>query len=130
MPSGWLQASGSAGAGAGAGSGAGSSPPKRAARDAFFARNASRASLAAASFAAAAASSSGVGGAGGASTGSPKRAARFAAWLGQRPEKRVAVAAHSGFLLALFNAVLDLPDDARGWFGTGECRAVALTFAT
>ena len=59
-----------------------------------------------------------------------KRAARFVAWLGQRPEKRVAVAAHSGFLLALFNAVLDLPDDARGWFGTGECRAVALTFAT
>ncbi|KAK7254044.1 histidine phosphatase superfamily protein [Aureococcus anophagefferens] len=59
-----------------------------------------------------------------------KRARAQAAWLGQRPETRVAVAAHSGFLLALFNAVLDLPDDARGWFGTGECRAVALTFAT
>ena len=46
-----------------------------------------------------------------------------------RPERRIVVAAHSGFLLALFNAVLTVDDPAAAtWFGTGEMRAVMLTF--
>jgi len=58
------------------------------------------------------------------------RAADFLAFLRTRPEKIVAVATHSGFLLTLLNAVLlvDNPDDA-AWFATGECRAFTLAFS-
>ena len=57
------------------------------------------------------------------------RASTFAAWLRARPERVVVVAAHSGFLLALCNAVFDSEDDRlRDWFGTGECRAVWVTW--
>ena len=42
---------------------------------------------------------------------------------------RIVVAAHSGFLLALCNAVLTTTDNrASAWFGTGECRALGLTW--
>ena len=62
-------------------------------------------------------------------TGIAARAARFATWLEGRPERRVVVAAHSGFLLAFFNAVLTTDtDEARSWFGTGECRCLALAW--
>ena len=58
-----------------------------------------------------------------------ERAADFAIWLlEERKESHVAVAAHSAFLLAMFNAVLDSEDEAmRSWFGTGEMRTVLLT---
>lgn len=57
------------------------------------------------------------------------RAGAFLEWLRNRTETRIAVAAHSGFLLALFNAVLNTTEDeASTWFATGECRAVALTW--
>jgi len=57
------------------------------------------------------------------------RSAKFVEWLGRRPEKRIAVAAHSAILLAIFNAVLTTDtDEARKWFGTGEMRTVLLTF--
>lgn len=56
------------------------------------------------------------------------RAGRLAEWLLARPESRVAVAAHSAFLLALFNAALDCDhEELRAWFGTGEMRTVLLT---
>ena len=59
-----------------------------------------------------------------------RRGARFAAWLRNRPETHVAVAAHSAFLLALFNAVLTTDnDEARAWFGTGEMRTVLLSWS-
>ena len=58
-----------------------------------------------------------------------QRGADFLAWLHDRPETVVAVAAHSGFLLALVNAALTTQDEqSRTWFGTGECRALALTW--
>lgn len=57
------------------------------------------------------------------------RAVALCDWLRERPEKRVAVFAHSGFLLALCNAVLTTVDEpTRTWFGTGEMRALALTW--
>ena len=57
-------------------------------------------------------------------TGVAERAARFLAWLVRhRSEREVAVAAHSGFLAAMFVAVLDQDD---GWFRTGEMRSVRL----
>ena len=41
------------------------------------------------------------------------------------------VAAHSGFLLGLFNAALDVPEEStRLWFGTGEMRCLELTFGS
>ena len=56
------------------------------------------------------------------------RAGAFATWLFERPETHVAVAAHSAFLLATFNAVLDCDgEETRQWFGTGEMRTVMLT---
>ncbi len=57
-----------------------------------------------------------------------KRAARFAEWLLAAPESHVAVAAHSAFLLSLFNAALECDaDETRRWFATGEMRTVILT---
>lgn len=57
------------------------------------------------------------------------RAARFVQHvLHERPETHIAVASHSGFLLAIFNAVLECDDEGtRTWFGTGELRSVLLT---
>ena len=49
--------------------------------------------------------------------------------LAARPEKRVAVAAHSAILLGLFNTVFAKSDpECKKWFGTGEMRTVKLTF--
>ena len=66
-----------------------------------------------------------------------RRGVGFVDWLLARPETHVAVAAHSAFLLALFNAALEAQEDAdeedadevgvRAWFGTGEMRTVLLT---
>jgi len=57
------------------------------------------------------------------------RSARFVEWLlYKRPEKEIAVAAHSAFLLSTFNGMLDCADEAVAhWFGTGEMRSVVLT---
>ena len=57
------------------------------------------------------------------------RGAGFATWLRGRPETHIAVAAHSAFLLATFNAVFTAEtEEARGWFGTGEMRTVLLSW--
>lgn len=56
------------------------------------------------------------------------RAARFLEWLVSRPERHLAVAAHSAFLLALFNAAMECDCEAtRSHFATGEMRTVLLT---
>mmetsp|Transcript_97242 Transcript_97242/g.208603 ORF Transcript_97242/g.208603 Transcript_97242/m.208603 type:complete len:314 (+) Transcript_97242:30-971(+) len=61
-----------------------------------------------------------------------RRAGRFAEWLKDRPEPRIAVAAHSGFLNAFLNAAVRVEgpdvDAVRMWFATGEMRTVLLTF--
>lgn len=56
-----------------------------------------------------------------------RRAAAFTQWLAQRPEQRVAVATHSGFLCAMMVSVLGLGGEG-AWFGTGEMRTLRLTF--
>jgi len=58
-----------------------------------------------------------------------RRGVDFVDWLLARPERHVAVATHSAFLLALFNAALDAAGDeaVRSWFATGEMRTVLLT---
>ena len=57
------------------------------------------------------------------------RAALFVEWLAKRPERTLAVATHSAWLLSLFNAVLLTErEEDRSWFGTGEMRGVELRF--
>lgn len=57
------------------------------------------------------------------------RAAKFLEWLRARPETHVAVAAHSGWLLSVFNgAIAEADAEVRHWFSTGEMRTVELTF--
>jgi hypothetical protein len=56
------------------------------------------------------------------------RAGQFTRWLLQRPESHIAVAAHSAFLLTIFNAVFDCDsEETQRWFGTAEVRTVLLT---
>ena len=58
------------------------------------------------------------------------RAGRLAEILLARDETHVAVAAHSAFLLAIFNAVFECDsEETRLWFGTGEMRTVLLQAA-
>lgn len=59
-----------------------------------------------------------------------KRCADLMLWVSSRKERQLVVAAHSGFLVTLFNAVLDIenPDDST-WFGTGEMRTMVLDFS-
>ena len=57
-----------------------------------------------------------------------ERTGKFAEALFTRTEKQIVVAAHSAFLLAIFNAVFVCDqEDTRLWFGTGEMRTVLLT---
>ena len=59
-----------------------------------------------------------------------RRAAALVGWLRSRDETHIVVAAHSAFLLSVFNAVLvTQSEEARGWFGTGEMRTVMLIFS-
>ena len=62
--------------------------------------------------------------------GVARRAAAFALWLRATPERHIAVASHSAFLLTLFNGVFRTEsEDARRWFGTGEMRTVMLAYS-
>jgi hypothetical protein len=53
----------------------------------------------------------------------------FLEWLELRDEKHIGVASHSGWLLALFNGVLECDDKLKSWFSTGEMRSVKLVFS-
>eukprot|EP01062_Namystynia_karyoxenos_P041970 TRINITY_DN3064_c0_g1_i1.p1 TRINITY_DN3064_c0_g1~~TRINITY_DN3064_c0_g1_i1.p1 ORF type:complete len:461 (+),score=82.56 TRINITY_DN3064_c0_g1_i1:88-1470(+) len=57
-----------------------------------------------------------------------ERARKWLHWVSERPEKDIAVATHSAFLLVLFRLILDTTGDMREWFETGELRSVALVF--
>jgi broad specificity phosphatase PhoE len=53
----------------------------------------------------------------------------FFEWLEERDETHVAIASHSGWLLTVFNAVVESKDETlKQWFQTGELRSVKLTF--
>jgi broad specificity phosphatase PhoE len=54
----------------------------------------------------------------------------FMEWLSQRPETHIAVTSHSGWLLTLFNAIIDKECDPtlKTWWHTGEMRSVRLEF--
>ena len=46
----------------------------------------------------------------------------FLMWLQRRPERTVAVASHSGWLMTVFNGVVNAEESLRQWFNTGEMR--------
>jgi broad specificity phosphatase PhoE len=54
----------------------------------------------------------------------------FMEWLSQRSEEHIAITSHSGWLLTLFNAVIDQECDStlKTWWRTGEMRSVRLEF--
>jgi broad specificity phosphatase PhoE len=54
----------------------------------------------------------------------------FLEWLSQRPEQHIAVVSHSGWLLTLFNAIVqnDCDPKLKLWWPTGEMRSVQLEF--
>lgn len=57
------------------------------------------------------------------------RAAKFVAWLHERPERHIAVSAHSAILLAVMNAglMVEAPE-AKTWLATGEMRTFMISF--
>lgn len=59
-----------------------------------------------------------------------ERVYRFMEWLEGRPEDNVVVFSHSGWLLTMFNGVVDCGGDASllDWWQTGELRSVVLEF--
>jgi broad specificity phosphatase PhoE len=55
----------------------------------------------------------------------------FFEWLETRDETIVGVSSHSAWLLAVFNANLQITNgDLKGWFQTGEMRSVVLEFVS
>jgi hypothetical protein len=58
-----------------------------------------------------------------------ERIYKFFEWLETRDESIVGVSSHSAWLLAVFNANLQITnEDLKGWFQTGEMRSVVLEF--
>jgi broad specificity phosphatase PhoE len=57
-----------------------------------------------------------------------QRVYKFMEWLASREEKNVAIASHSGWLLTVFNGVLECHESLKGWFQTGEMRSVMVEF--
>jgi len=59
------------------------------------------------------------------------RAYEFMVTIGRRPEKVIAIASHSTWLLAVFNCILSIDEadsDLKLWFKTGELRAVTVAW--
>jgi broad specificity phosphatase PhoE len=53
----------------------------------------------------------------------------FMLWLAKRPERKIVIVSHSGWLLTAFNAIFECSDPSiQEWFQTGELRSVQLDF--
>lgn len=53
----------------------------------------------------------------------------FMEWLGKRDEQHICVTSHSGWLMTLFNGIVDCEEEhLKEWFQTGELRSVKLEF--
>ena len=57
-----------------------------------------------------------------------ERIYKFMEWLASRPEKHIAIASHSGWLLTVFNGVCECDDSLKSWWHTGELRSFKLEF--
>ena len=52
----------------------------------------------------------------------------FLNWMSERSEAHIGVASHSGWLMAVFNGVVECDESLKSWFQTGEMRSVVLEF--
>ena len=52
----------------------------------------------------------------------------FLNWMSERSETHIGVASHSGWLMAVFNGVVECDESLKSWFQTGEMRSVVLKF--
>jgi len=52
----------------------------------------------------------------------------FLEWMSERSETHVGVASHSGWLMTLFNGVVECNEELKPWFQTGELRSIKLEF--
>lgn len=57
-----------------------------------------------------------------------ERGYKFLEWLKSRQEKHIGVVSHSGWLMTLFNGVLECDKSLKTWFQNGEMRSVLLVF--
>ena len=57
-----------------------------------------------------------------------ERIYQFLMFLKDRPESHIAVATHSGWLMTLFNGVVDCEGSLREWFNTGELKSVEMSW--
>jgi broad specificity phosphatase PhoE len=58
-----------------------------------------------------------------------ERIFQFMQWLSTRPEKKIVIVSHSGWLLTAFNAIFECEDPSlQQWFQTGEMRSAKLEF--
>lgn len=59
-----------------------------------------------------------------------ERACHLLSWLERRPERYIALAAHSGLLLALVNGAMEADnEESSKWFVTGEMRTIIVKFS-
>lgn len=57
-----------------------------------------------------------------------ERIYKFLSWMYDRWETHIGVASHSGWLMAVFNGVVECDESLKSWFQTGEMRSVVLEF--
>jgi broad specificity phosphatase PhoE len=57
-----------------------------------------------------------------------ERGYKFLEWLVSRQENHVGVVSHSGWLMTLFNGVVECDKSLKTWFQNGEMRSVLLVF--
>eukprot|EP00563_Minutocellus_polymorphus_P019988 CAMPEP_0197718946 /NCGR_PEP_ID=MMETSP1434-20131217/2895_1 /TAXON_ID=265543 /ORGANISM="Minutocellus polymorphus, Strain CCMP3303" /LENGTH=275 /DNA_ID=CAMNT_0043303641 /DNA_START=27 /DNA_END=854 /DNA_ORIENTATION=+ len=57
-----------------------------------------------------------------------ERIYKFLSWMYDRSETHIGVASHSGWLMAVFNGVVECDESLKSWFQTGEMRSVVLEF--
>lgn len=57
-----------------------------------------------------------------------ERGYKFLEWLRSRQENHVGVVSHSGWLMTLFNGVVECDKSLKTWFQNGEMRSVLLVF--
>jgi broad specificity phosphatase PhoE len=57
-----------------------------------------------------------------------ERIYKFLNWMSDRSETHIGVASHSGWLMTVFNGVVECDESLKPWFQTGEMRSVVLEF--
>lgn len=57
-----------------------------------------------------------------------ERAYTFLEWMALRQESHIGLVSHSGWLMTVFNGILECDDSLKNWFQNGEMRSVVLVF--